>query len=171
MTTHIEPSTEALPAAYGPTSVNGWSERGPLRAVVRVALALDRDQLLAALLNRLSELGGLDLEAMSAEMIRDQVEVWLSEASGAERDDQADLVWKGFTERPADERALILRAADAIDRTYPGLATPVVVEGEGAGRTVRCTAPGCGWRAGGVPVELLMNDGLTHFEDTHRSTR
>ena len=159
---------DQLAAAYEPASVVDCRESGkPMRAIVRVAVALDVDQLLAALLCRYSDSQGLPFEDMSVEEIRAEVELFLVSASSNELDLQSWKVWEGFSTRPAEEREVILRAADAINRAYPTPAGPVVLDGTPLDAAVRCTAPDCGWRASGAPSELLLNDGIEHAHNAH----
>ncbi|KDN78257.1 hypothetical protein DF19_39705 [Streptomyces olindensis] len=107
---------------YGPTEVFREEDVTP-DAVVRVAFALSREQLLTALTIGFTELvPDVDAETITVEQTRTEVEGWLHAAAVIELD---RYVTQGqLTAYPVEAQPVMDALAAALDRAYPTVREP-----------------------------------------------
>ncbi|WP_269859754.1 hypothetical protein, partial [Streptomyces sp. RPT161] len=128
------------------------------RAVVRVEIALSRDELLCALANRYCSADQtVSPDEMPVEEIRLYVESWVSAINDIELNREAETLWFGFEDWPTEDQQRMRALARAIDRAYPPEQyTTVVLDGTPLHPRVRCVASGCGWSLASGEVEPMM---------------
>ncbi|MFH0244431.1 hypothetical protein ACGRHY_18905 [Streptomyces sp. HK10] len=158
-----------IPPAYGPSLVSGIGGDGPARAVVRLAVAVTRDELLYALAEQYALMGEeTDPDALSAAEVRQMVEWSLQGYSAVEIERGTARLWAGVEDWTDAERDRMQGLARAVDRAYPPAVSPVVV-GDEPVTGARCTADGCGWTSGAGYVEQVTHAGLAHAEAAHQA--
>lgn len=102
---------------YGPTTVTGDEESTPV-AVVRVAVALSREQLLTALAVSFTEMDlDRDASALTVAEVRTEVEGYLATAALASLDRDAPSVHGRVF--PLHQQAIVTALAEATERAYP----------------------------------------------------
>ncbi|MDG9706269.1 hypothetical protein [Streptomyces sp. DH37] len=159
-----------IPPAYGPSTVTHMDVEEPARAVVRLAVAVTRDELVYALSEHYALMGEMTApDALSVAEVRQMVEWSLQCCSAVEIQCGAAGLWNDVENWPAAERECMQSLARAVDRAYPPAASPVALVDGVSVTEARCTAEGCRWTSAAGSVEQVTHDGLTHAEAAHQA--